>query len=182
MRIAVKGTSGSGKTTTAAIIAARFEIPHIELDALNWGRQWLNRSRSELDEFRRRVEEATSTGSWVICGSYSAVDDLVLGRALHLVWLDYSRARVMSQVMSRSFHRAWDQAELWPGTGNRETFRSWVDPEHPIRWAWSTWARRREALSEIAARGEFGPLQLERLRTPREIPALLERLEYADCA
>jgi len=182
MRIAVKGTSGSGKTTTAAMIAARLAIPHIELDALNWGPGWLSRWESEWSEFHRLVDEATSGESWVICGGYSTVNELVLGRASHLVWLDYSRARVMRQVVSRSFRRAWRKEELWSGTGNRESFRSWLDPDHPIRWAWSTWSRRREAFSKISSEGDFNPLQVERLRTPREVPALLERLEHADCA
>ena len=182
MRIAVKGTSGSGKTTTATMIAERLRIPHIELDVLNWGPGWLSRSESEWGEFHRLVDEATSGESWVICGGYSAVNDLVLGRASHLIWLDYSRARVMRQVVARSFLRAWQKNELWPGTGNRESFRRWLDPEHPILWAWSTWARRREAFAKISSQGDFGPLQVERLRTPRDIPAFLERLDQVECA
>ena len=177
MRIAVKGTSGSGKTTTAARIAARLAIPHVELDVLNWGPGWHSRVESEWDEFRRRVDEATSGPRWVISGGYSAVHDLVLGRASHLVWLDYSRARVMRQVVVRSFHRAWQKTELWPDTGNRESFRRWLEPEHPIRWAWSTWARRREAFIKMVEQDEFAPLQVERLRTPKAVDGLLDRLE-----
>ncbi len=31
--------------------------------------------------------------------------------------------------------RALTRRELW--NGNRESFRNWLDPEHPIRWAWA---------------------------------------------
>lgn len=36
-RVLVVGSSGSGKTTTARLIAGEPGIPHIELDALHWG-------------------------------------------------------------------------------------------------------------------------------------------------
>jgi hypothetical protein len=29
--------------------------------------------------------------------------------------------------------QATTRRELW--NGNRETFRDWLDPDHPIRWA-----------------------------------------------
>jgi hypothetical protein len=39
-RISVVGTSGSGKTTTAAQIAKRLGIPHVKMDALHWEPNW----------------------------------------------------------------------------------------------------------------------------------------------
>lgn len=179
MRIAVKGTSGAGKTTLAHRISVELGIPHIELDALNWGPRWFNRSMEDPDDFRRRVDAATEAAHWVLCGSYSAVDDLVLGRASHLVWLDYSRAQVMRQVIFRSVVRAWTRKELWPGTGNRESFVRWFDAEHPMAWAWTTWSRRRAHYARIQAGGEFAPLQVERIQSRQEIPALLDRLARA---
>ena len=49
----------------------------------------------------------------------------------------------MRRVIWRSFSRAVTGRELWAGTGNREEFRRWLDKEHPIRWAWDTWAKNR---------------------------------------
>jgi GTPase SAR1 family protein len=40
MRIVVVGTSGAGKTTLARRIAAQLQLPHIELDAINWQSEW----------------------------------------------------------------------------------------------------------------------------------------------
>lgn len=177
MRIAIKGTSGSGKTTLGQRLSRVLEIPHIELDALNWEPGWRDLSHEDLDEFRRRVQTATSGPEWVICGSYSSVDDLILGSATHLVWLDYGRPRVMVQVITRSVARAISGQELWPGTGNREDFRRWPDPDHPIRWAWNTHARRRAEIPPKLQRPEFRQLELEHLRTPRDARRLLERLQ-----
>ena len=176
MRIAVKGTSGSGKTTLGRRISRVLGIPHIELDALNWEPGWRDLSHEDLEELRRRVRTATSGPEWVICGSYSSVDDLILGSATHLVWLDYGRPRVMVQVIKRSVARAISGQELWPGSGNREDFRRWHLADHPIRWAWNTHARRRAEIPQKLQRPEFRHLELEQLRSPRDAAQLLERL------
>lgn len=39
-RISVVGTSGSGKTTLARKIAKTYELPHVELDQLQWEPNW----------------------------------------------------------------------------------------------------------------------------------------------
>src|SRR5688572_30807780 len=85
-RVAVVGTSCSGKTTFARALAPRLGAPYTELDVLYWGPDW---SPRPLDEFRARVEAAVSTPSWVIDGNYSIVRDLVWGRATTLIWLDF---------------------------------------------------------------------------------------------
>src|ERR671936_2877498 len=68
-RIAVKGASGSGKTTSTAELARRLGVAHVELDALHHGSNW---SEPTLDEFCARVRaaiDANPTG-WVIDGNY----------------------------------------------------------------------------------------------------------------
>lgn len=57
----------------------------------------------------------------------------------------------MWRVITRSFRRAWTQQELWPGTGNRETFAQWRDPDHPVLWAWRTFHTRRARYEEAFA-------------------------------
>jgi hypothetical protein len=71
----------------------------------------------------------------------------------------------MARVIRRSFARAATRQRLWHG--NTERFRDWIDPEHPIRWAWSQHAPRRRA---IAARfAAPGAPAFVRLGTPREV-------------
>lgn len=69
-RVAVVGTSGSGKTTFAGRLAERLGLPRIELDALHWEPGW---RAVEPARFRERVEAVTSAETWVIDGNYSAV-------------------------------------------------------------------------------------------------------------
>jgi len=174
MRIVITGTSGAGKTTLARILAHRLAIPHIELDAINWQANWHDLSHSDPDEFVRRVTDAIRVDSWVVDGNYGPVRDLVWQRATHLIWLDYSRPRIMAQVIARSLVRAVLRTELW--AGNRERWSHMLDSTHPIRWAWSTHARRRRETAERLARPEHGHLVVVHLRRPSDAGGAINRL------
>jgi adenylate kinase family enzyme len=173
MRVSIVGTSGSGKTTFAGRLATAAGARHIDLDAINWQAGWRDLNSHDPEEFRRRVAEAVAQDAWACCGNYSKVRDLVLARATHLVWLDYPRAVVMARVLKRSFHRAWTGEELWPGTGNREQFRRWLDKEHPIRWAWDTYAERRARYTAMFEDPALGHLQRIRIQRQWQADALI---------
>src|SRR6476469_2344070 len=131
MRVSVVGSSGAGKTTIAKAVAARLEVPYVELDSIFHQPNW-----TELpdDEFQARVRDAVAADTWVVDGNYAVVRPIVLARATTVVWLDYSRPRVRQQVIRRSVGRGITRRVLW--NGNREDPRNWLDAEHPIRWAW----------------------------------------------
>lgn len=177
MRIVVVGTSGAGKTTLARRVAALLELPHIELDALNWQLGWRDLTRHDPEEFVRRVNEAIEAEAWVLDGNYGPVRDMVWPRATHLVWLDYERPVIMARVISRTFVRALLRTELW--AGNRERWRHLLRPSHPIRWAWNTWERRRRETAERLAQSECAHLAVLRLRRPSEVPRALDFLAGA---
>ena len=82
MRIVVVGTSGAGKTTLARRIAGLFELPHIELDAINWQSGWHDLTRHDPEEFVRRVNEAIKAEAWVVDGNYGPVRDRVWQREM----------------------------------------------------------------------------------------------------
>ena len=177
MRIVVVGTSGSGKTTLAKALAAQLALPYIELDAVNWQPGWRDLSRNDPDEFVRRVTLTAAADTWVVDGNYGLVRDFVWRRATHLVWLDYDRAVIMYRVIRRSLVRAMLRTELW--AGNRERWLHMLRPSHPIRWAWSTWARRRREYEERIGRRDYAHLVVLRLRRPRDAKKLLRQLMRA---
>jgi adenylate kinase family enzyme len=179
MRIAVVGTSGSGKTTFAAALAAATGVRHIDLDAVTWQPGWVALHEADPQEFVRRCAEAMAGEAWVSCGNYITSRPSLLARATDLVWLDYPRALVMSRVIRRSFTRALRREELWPGTGNREDFARWLDKGHPIRWAWDTYHRRKRQYEALFTSPAVAHLTTHRVTRPREAQALIGSLAAA---
>src|SRR5262249_45508093 len=126
------------------------------------------------EEFVRRVTIAIAPDAWVLDSAYGLVRDLVWRRATHLVWLDYERCVIMYRVICRSLVRAALRTEMW--AGNRERWSHMLRASHPIRWAWSTWDRRRKDFEVRIAQPDYAHLMVLRLRQPREAEKLLGRL------
>lgn len=176
MRIAVVGNSGSGKTTLAKRLEVELGLPRIELDQINWQAGWRDLNTHDPAEFVRRTEAALAREAWVCDGNYGKVRDHVWTRATDLIWLDYERSVIMPQLFKRSLMRALDQKELWPGTGNRERFSQWLQKDHPLRYSWDNWARRRGEYAQRVLEPQFAHLRVHRLKHPKEIPAMIDHL------
>src|SRR5262249_58273658 len=71
----------------------------------------------------------------------------------------------------RSVWRAVTRRPMW--NDNREDWRSWADPEHPIRWAWVKHGERRTKYPALLRQPEFAHLQVVHVRSPRETRQLL---------
>ncbi|HET9730718.1 MAG TPA: shikimate kinase [Acidimicrobiia bacterium] len=169
MRVSVIGSSGSGKTTFGRTLAARLGVAFLELDSVYHQANW---TPLPAEEFRERVQEFAAGDAWVIDGNYGAVRPVVLERATTVVWLDYRRSRIMTRVIRRSIARAIFRRELW--NGNREEFRFFVQPDHPIRWAWAQHHRKRVEYAARFAEPQYGRLELHRFRTPRDATRWLD--------
>lgn len=171
-RVAVMGTTCSGKSTLARTLAERLDVPYLELDALYWGTGW---AKPETEDFRRRVEPFVRGDTWVVDGNYtSTLGDLVLRRADTVLWLDLPLARVLWRVSRRTIGRVVRRTELW--SGNRETWRNaFFSRDSLFLWAVRTHGRFRRRLPARLATDEFAHIRLVRLRGPREIRRWLER-------
>ena len=169
MRVSVIGCSGAGKTTFGRALAGRLGVEFVELDAIFHQPNW---TELPADEFQARVRDAVAADGWVVDGNYAVVRPIVLDRATHVAWLDYSRPRVMQHVIRRSVSRAVTRRELW--NGNKEDARAWLDPEHPIRWAWSTHARKRPEYEARFADPQYAHLDVARFQTPGAARAWLD--------
>jgi adenylate kinase family enzyme len=166
-RVLVAGTSGAGKTTLAGAVAGILGCRHVELDSLHHGPGWTKRP-----EFEDDVARIAAGPTWVSEWQYTAVRELLLGRADLLVWLDLPRSVVLSRVVRRTVGRRIRREVLW--NGNREPpFRTFVtDPDHIVRWAWRTHARTGDKVRAAAAARP--DLVVVRLTRPGSVAAWLD--------
>ena len=161
----VVGASGNGKSTFSRRLAAKLNVPYVELDALNHLPGWQEASD---DDFRRSVDEATSGDGWVVDGSYSnKLGSSLFERADVVVWLDQPVPLVMTRLIHRAIRDIRTQRDLF--NGNRQTWRY-------AFWGWDSLVffalrmaySRRRSWPRIFA--ELG-VNVARLRSPREVEA-----------
>lgn len=164
-RVAIIGTTGSGKSHLGEQLGPLIGAPVIELDALFWLPGW---QHQPFDEFWHLVRGATSGERWVVVGNYTVVRDIVWRRADTLIWLDYPLPLVLRQLFLRTIRRIRSQEELW-GTGNRETWRkSFADRESILLWALKTWRKNRISFEKALALPVHRDLVVHRFRAPQE--------------
>ena len=175
LRIAVVGTTCSGKTTLASQIADALSIKHIELDTIHWGPNW---TPKPIHQFRGAVETETAKDEWVIDGNYAEVRHVIWSRATHLVWLNYPFSKVFLHAISRTFRRVITQEELF--SGNRETFgQALLDRESTLWWVIRTYNRRRREYRELIESRQYPQLRVFELRNPAEARDLISKLTGA---
>lgn len=123
-RLWVVGPTGAGKSTVAAAIAQRLEIPLIDLDELFWRPGW---RKTPKDEFARTVEEALAGERWVVAGNYGAPEEGYTRRVTAFVWLDLPLRVTFWRLVKRCVRRSVYGIPCC--NGNRETllktFWSW---------------------------------------------------------
>ncbi|PRZ43025.1 adenylate kinase family enzyme [Antricoccus suffuscus] len=160
-RVLVAGTSGSGKTTLAGRLGQILEVPHVEIDALFHGPDWTPR-----DSFADDVAAFSAGPRWVTEWQYSAVRAVLSERADLLVWLDLPRGTVMRQVSARTIRRRLHREVLWNGNVERPLWTIFTDPEHIVRWAWSTHSKTARRIAVLRRRRP--QLPIVRLRSQHE--------------
>jgi len=174
-RIAVLGTTGSGKSTIAGRMARLLDVPHIELDAIIHGPNWVDLPN---DLFRARTAEALSGDGWVVDGNYTAVRDLTIGQAETVVWLDYPIIVPLWRVFPRTLRRIIRREELW--NGNRETWRgALLGRDSLVIWILKTHRKRRREFAAVFNAPEHAHRTLVRLRSPRATDRWLARVSVA---
>jgi adenylate kinase family enzyme len=164
-KIAVVGTTCSGKTTIARRLAEQHGVPHVGLDALHWGPGW---SEPAAEDFRARVEEALAVDGWVADGGYHGkLGELVLERAELIVWLDPPLWTILGRLSARTVRRIRGREELWGG--NRETWRgAFLSRDSLFLWALETHRPRRQRYEQRLAR-----FNVVRLRSAADAEAWL---------
>jgi len=172
-RIAVVGTSCSGKTALAREVAEALGIPHVEMDALFWMPGWQKRPK---DEFREMIAEVTSRDAWVLDGNYGSTRDIVMPRVTHVVWLNYPFWTVLRRALVRTIRRAVTREKVCGQ--NRESFRNaFLHHEGIPWWVIRTHHARRERYGKLLRGGEFPHLSVIELKNQHEADAFVHNLK-----
>lgn len=173
-KINVVGTSGTGKSTFSRQLAQALQIPYIEMDALFWKAGWQESSDAE---FFAKLEHALNTKAWVLDGNYSRTMPIKWRDANTVIWLNYSWSRNVYQSLKRAVLRSLTQQELWPGTGNRESFKkSFFSKDSIILWMLQNYHRQQNNYASIMQSTEYPHIRFYRIRTPRQAQQLLKQL------
>ena len=171
-RVAVVGTSCSGKTTLARTLSTRLGATHIELDALYWEREW---RACPTEEFRQRVTQAIARDRWVCDGNYRIVRGLVWPRATAIIWLDYSFTRTFTRGLLRTLRRSAAREVLY--SDNQETLRrAFLSRESILLWIITSFRVHRREFAALACSEAFPGTTFFRCRRPAETARFLAEL------
>ena len=148
-------------------------VPYVELDALHWTRP--NWELPPIEEFRARVEAATTGDAWVVAGNYSGARDIVWSRADTVLWLDLPILQCTKRVLARTLRRGWRREVLW--AGNRESLVRGLVGWGPL-WLYNlrTFRRRQRTYGHAMKAPEYRHLHFVRLNSQRAIDGWLRNL------
>jgi adenylate kinase family enzyme len=150
-------------------------VQFTDLDALYWAPNW---RPTPLDEFRRRVDEATRASGWVLAGNYSKQWDISWSRAQTVVWLDVALPVIVARVLFRTYRRLKTRELLW-GT-NRERLSSslkiWDEKASLLAWAVRHHAEKRRAYAAAMQDERWRHIQFHRFRSNDEADQWLRTL------
>lgn len=175
MKINVVGSSGSGKSTLAKRLAAELDIPYLEMDQLFWGPNWTESSDEVF--FQRLRDVFAQHPAWVLDGNYSRTQSLKWQEVEMVVWVDYSFARTLFQSVKRALTRALSKKELWPNTGNTESWLRLFTKESIVWWMISNYDRNRTRYLKMMQSEDYAHIRFVQLRSPKEMEDFLNQIK-----
>ena len=102
-RIAVFGSTCSGKSTFAVNLSDLLDIPVYHLDDLFWEAEW---KIAHNDIFQKQVEEIVIEEKWILDGNYSKVRKKVLNRVTNAIILDPPLFLILWRLFVRTLGRS----------------------------------------------------------------------------
>ncbi|EPJ54414.1 MAG: adenylate kinase [Osedax symbiont Rs2] len=174
-KINVTGTTGSGKSTFSKRLAKQLDYPCIHMDQLFWKADWVETTD---EEFIAKVALAISTDDWVLDGNYSRTNTLKWADVDTIIWLDYSYLRTFWQLFKRTMLRAYAKQEIWPETGNKETFaKAFLSRKSIFVWFFRCYNRNKIKYEKLITCTEFKHVEYIRLRNPCELEQFLKNIK-----
>ncbi|MBN1327664.1 MAG: adenylate kinase [Candidatus Cloacimonetes bacterium] len=170
-RIAVVGTSCSGKTTFAGRLSQILQIPHIELDRLYWGPNWTIRN-----DFKEKTLLHLEQENWIVDGNYQKMREFVFARATTVIWLNYPFPLVFTRALKRTISRIITGEIIF--SGNRETIRTtFFSADSILWWVIKSYPRMKKTYSAIYSSDRISHLYMLELKHPKMAEKLLNKFK-----
>ncbi len=145
-RVLVFGVTGTGKSTLAAQLSERTDLPWHAVDDLTWQPDWVP---VPAEEQRRMIREVCAGDAWVLDHAYGRWLDVVLERVQLIVALDYPRLLSLGRLLRRCVINI--VARRPTCNGNFETWRKLVGHDSIVRWHFQSFAGKRAQIRRWAA-------------------------------
>lgn len=176
-RIQIVGPSCSGKSTLGELLAARLEVPFVELDALFWKPGW---TEPPAEEFQAKLTAfAAANDAWVMSGQYHRHTAATTWPSLQtVVWLDFPVTVTVPRIVRRSWKR-WRSGELLWGTNTESffgQFKLW-SRDSLITYTVLYNRRNRRRYLDATADPRWAHIRFIRLRSPGEVATFVAGMD-----
>ncbi len=163
-RIRVVGSGG--KSSLARALGVKLGLPVVELDAIHWLPNWVERPRCESARIVETAIESMPAG-WICDGNYfSSLGKSSVAQADTIIWVRMPWSVVLWRIVMRSFKRARDKRRICGS--NYESWSRMLGPD--ALWLWhlkNPYMKRKHERGLVALVPEDTPVI--KINSPREL-------------
>ena len=169
-RICIYGRGG--KTSLSRALGDLTGLPVIELDAIFWLPNWVERDSDEMLEIvQKRIEE--SPRGWIIDGNYSKVRPQILPLTDTVIWLNLPTWSVTVRIVKRTMMNVLRRNRICGD--NYESFLNAIAPNSVIWFNAFGWKHSQKRVREALRTIDFDANVYE-IRSYRELRQLYRSL------
>ncbi|GAB6926278.1 DNA topology modulation protein [Paenibacillus sp. JCM 10914] len=142
-RIMIIGSGGSGKSTFAAALGDKWQMPVYHLDAYYWKPGWTPTPNDEWDHF---LDQIVSEDEWIIDGHYGRTLETRMNRSDIIIFFDLSPWITTYRVIKRRIkYHGKTRPDLNEGCPER------LDWEF-VKWTWNFRRDKRPGILQLLSK------------------------------
>jgi adenylate kinase family enzyme len=156
-------------------LAKALNSPYIELDQLFWKPNW---EQPTDEEFFKKIENALNQETWILDGNYTRTIPVKWKNVTCIIWIDYNFSRTLYQAVKRAIVRIRSRQEIWPNTGNVETFKkTFMSKDSILIWTLKTFKKNRINYSKLEHDPKISHIKFIRIQSPKEAQQFINEVK-----